>query len=115
VESFIEWVQEKPAQSSFGIIIIYATFVVVGLPILYITIALGYAYTKAYDKGSSLIRDPAWASFFGLIFAFFLISFSIILGSLIAFQLSRSWLAKTIKSFVFKNHRSFFAIDSILT
>lgn len=90
-------------------------FVVVGLPILYITIALGYAYTKAYGKGSSLTTDPALASWIGLIFAFLIITFSILLGSLVAFQLSRSWLAKTIKSFVFKNHRSFFAIDSILT
>ena len=91
-------------------------FIVAGLPILYITIALGYAYTKAYSKGFFfLTTDPALSSWFGLILAFLIITFSILLGSLVAFQLSRSWLAKAIKSLVFKNHRSFFAIDSILT
>ena len=115
LQKFIDWVQDKPGESSFGIILIYVIFVIIGFPILYITVALGYAYSKAYGQGSSLTSDPFLASQIGLIFSFCLISASVLLGALLAFQISRHWLAKTIKNFVFKNHRSFFAIDQILT
>ncbi len=48
LQKFIDWVQDKPGESSFGIILIYVIFVIIGFPILYITVALGYAYSKAY-------------------------------------------------------------------
>jgi uncharacterized membrane protein YdjX (TVP38/TMEM64 family) len=119
-ERFIDWVQVAPLTSSLAIIGIYVFLVIFTFPILYLTIALGYAYTKAWSqKSSSLSELIGEHSLTNTIIAFtcalFLITFAVMLGALIAFLISRYWLGKTIKKRVLRNHRSFAAVDSVVT
>jgi hypothetical protein len=44
-----------------------------------------------------------------------MITFAILFGALIAFLIAKFWLGKTIKKRCLKNHRSFIAINSIVT
>jgi hypothetical protein len=46
--------------------------------------------------------------------AFFLITFAVLTGAVIAFLIAKFWLGKTIKKRCLKNHRSFIAINSIV-
>lgn len=48
-ERFIDWVQMAPITSSLAIIGIYVVLVIFTFPILYLSIALGYAYSKAWS------------------------------------------------------------------
>ena len=89
-------------------------------PILYLSIALGYAYSKAWSQPkSSLTELIGEHSLVNTIIAFstalLLITFAVMLGALIAFLISRYWLGKTIKKRVLRNHRSFAAVDSVVT
>jgi hypothetical protein len=45
---FIDWVKENPLSSSLVIIGIYSCLVVLTMPILYLSIALGFAFSKAF-------------------------------------------------------------------
>lgn len=47
--------------------------------------------------------------------AFTLITSAVMLGALLAFLLSRYWLGKIIKKKVLRNHRSFAAVDQVIT
>lgn len=44
-----------------------------------------------------------------------LISFGMLLGALFSFLISRYWLGKTIKKRCLRNHKSFMAVDSVVT
>ena len=47
---FIEWVKINPFGSTLAIMGIYSGLIIFTLPILYLTIALGYAYSKAFES-----------------------------------------------------------------
>ena len=49
-ENLVLWVQENPLISSLAIILIYVFLVVFTFPIMYLTVGLGYAYSKAYEQ-----------------------------------------------------------------
>lgn len=52
-ETFIDWVVKNPLQSSASIVLVYIGLIVFTFPVMYITIALGYAYAKAWAKKKS--------------------------------------------------------------
>ncbi len=51
----------------------------------------------------------------GFVGVFLLITFAVLSGAIIAFLIAKFWLGKTIKKRCLKNHRSFIAINSIVT
>ncbi|CDW89592.1 UNKNOWN [Stylonychia lemnae] len=101
---FVEWVKIEPLLSGLAIFGIYVCLVVFAFPILYMTIALGFAFSQAFES-----RYLAFA--FGLT----MITFSVIFGGVIALLLSRHWLSKTIKKRCLAKHRSFIAINHVIT
>ena len=118
VESFIEWVQHKPIESSLGILLLYVLLVIFTFPIFYITVVLGYAYEKAWGNNvnstlQSYVGDKA--SIIGFCAAFILITFAVLLGAQLSFMISRHWLGRTIKRRCLKNHRSFLAVNQVIT
>jgi uncharacterized membrane protein YdjX (TVP38/TMEM64 family) len=56
-ESFIDWVVTNPLKSSASIVLVYIGLIVFTFPVMYITIALGYAYAKAWGKKKSEFND----------------------------------------------------------
>ena len=52
-ENFIDWVVKNPLKSTTSIVLVYIGLIVFTFPVMYITIALGYAYAKAWDKKKS--------------------------------------------------------------
>ncbi len=52
-ETFIDWVVKNPLESSASIVLVYIGLIVFTFPVMYITIALGYAYAKAWAKKKS--------------------------------------------------------------
>jgi uncharacterized membrane protein YdjX (TVP38/TMEM64 family) len=101
---FIEWVKVNPLSSSMAIVGIYSLLVVFTLPILYLSIALGFAFSKAFPSAIE-----------GYFFGLFFITIGITLGGILAFLLSRYFFSKMIKRTCLKNHHSFIAIDSVIS
>lgn len=104
-ERFVEWVAEKPMTSSLAIVILYVGLVVFTFPIMYLSVALGYAYSKAYLVKSSIDGEHTTVtSVLAFITAWALISSAVTLGAVLAFLISRYWLGKTIKKSCLRNH-----------
>lgn len=72
---------------------------------MYIVIALGLSLTHAFQP------NP----YNGLLIGLVVFTLAIITGGLCAFLLSRYWLSKTIKKKCLANHRSFIAINHVIT
>mmetsp|Transcript_44925 Transcript_44925/g.43495 ORF Transcript_44925/g.43495 Transcript_44925/m.43495 type:complete len:179 (-) Transcript_44925:211-747(-) len=102
-DMFIEWVNRQPYLSSLAIIAVYICLVVLTMPIMYLSIALGYAYSKAFG-----------GNFEGYIWGFLIISIGIITGGIIAFLLSRYLFSNIIKKRVLTRNRGFFVIDRVI-
>lgn len=96
--------REDPFTSSFYIILLYIGLVVFAFPILYMTVALGFAFTQSFES-----RYISFA--YGLV----LITFSVLIGGIIALLISRQWLSKTIKRRCLSKHKSFLAINHVVT
>ena len=116
-ERFVEWVQLNPLQSSLSIFLIYIALVIFTFPIIYLTVALGYAYSKAFvSKPQALLGvHSTWNTVMAFGAALTLITIALIVGALLAFLISRYWLGKTIKKRCLKNHRSFIAVNAVVT
>jgi uncharacterized membrane protein YdjX (TVP38/TMEM64 family) len=118
--SFVEWVQLSPLESSIAIVFIYIGLIVFTFPILYFTVSIGYAYSKAWSNATSpvhlILGDHTLANTLtAYLGALLLISCSVLVGGLITFLLSRYWLRRSIKRSLLRNHKSFLAVDSVLT
>ena len=98
------FVKEDPLTSSVYIFLLYIGLVVFAFPILYMTVALGFAFTQSFES-----RYIAFA--YGLV----LITFSVIAGGVVAMVISRQWLSRTIKRRCLSKHRSFIAINHVVT
>lgn len=101
---FIDWVRAFPFESAITIILIYIVLVIIAMPIMYLSIALGFAYTRAFDHAIT-----------GYFFGLFFISIGIILGGIVALLLSRYLFSKIIKRTCLSRHKSFLAIDAVIT
>jgi len=112
-EEFVEWVQREPLASSIAIIAIYILLVLFTFPVLYLTIAIGYSYSKVFSPQGSLHTFSATLVAFTAALA--LITFAVTLGALFAFLISRHWLSRTFKKRFLKHHRTFVAIDSVIS
>ena len=104
-ESFNSWVAIDPVSSFAAIFFAYIVLVMIAFPIMYPTIALGFSLTLAFNANSS----------FALIAGLVILTVSIVIGGIGAFELSRHWLSKTIKNKCLANHRSFIAINHVIT
>lgn len=78
------------------IVLIYIFLVVFTLPILYLTVALGFAYTKAFDSKLK-----------GYAFGFVFITSGIMAGAVIAMLLARYVFGKTLKRKFLSKIKSF--------
>jgi uncharacterized membrane protein YdjX (TVP38/TMEM64 family) len=94
--AFIVWVREEPIQSSVLIFLLYVVVVVLATPIFYLTVALGFAYTKAFENKME-----------GYAFGFILITISTITGALCVFLLSRYLFGRSIKSSLLSKYKTF--------
>eukprot|EP00347_Sterkiella_histriomuscorum_P022746 403337312 len=101
---FVIWVKEDPLTSSFAILVIYVGLVVFAFPILYMTIALGFAFSQAFES-----------SYIAFTYGLIIITTSILMGGVVAFEISRRWLSKSIKRRCLSKHRSFIAINHVIT
>jgi hypothetical protein len=86
VENFIDWVAKDPLKSSAAIVIVYIGLVIFTFPIMYLTVALGYAYTKAWARKKSdfnlfLDEHSLSSSLVGFLGAFCLITLAVLLGA----------------------------------
>mmetsp|Transcript_47510 Transcript_47510/g.34785 ORF Transcript_47510/g.34785 Transcript_47510/m.34785 type:complete len:247 (-) Transcript_47510:33-773(-) len=103
-DRFITWVRERPYVSSIAIIAVYIGLVVLTMPIMYLSIALGYAYTKAFNR-----------DFGGYCFGFSVITFGLLSGSSIAFTLSRHFFHDLIKRRLLRRNKGFFLVDKLIS
>jgi len=86
VEAFIDWVANAPLKSSAAIVLVYIGLVIFTFPIMYLTVALGYAYTKAWARKKSDFNQffeehSLNSSLIGFIGAFLLITSAVLLGA----------------------------------
>lgn len=45
----IEWVREEPYKAAVTLILVYALLIVTSMPIVFLTVPLGYAFHQAFD------------------------------------------------------------------
>ena len=102
--NFVEWVRASPIQASLAIFGLYVALIIFTFPIMYLTIALGFAFSTAFES-----------RYLGYLYAWVLITFSVLMGGTLAMLISRYWLTKTIKRKFLKNHKSFLAVNYVLT
>jgi uncharacterized membrane protein YdjX (TVP38/TMEM64 family) len=101
---FMLWVREEPIQSSVIIFLLYVVGVVTMLPTNLLTMALGYAYARAFENKIE-----------GYAFGIILIPISTITGALCALLLSRYLFGRSIKNFLISKYKTFKAIDTIIS
>jgi len=57
----IEWVREEPYKAAVSLMLVYALLIVTSMPIVFLTVPLGYAFHQAFDGrfgNSPLDREP---------------------------------------------------------
>jgi uncharacterized membrane protein YdjX (TVP38/TMEM64 family) len=103
-QAFIDFLQKELILSTLIIFAIYFFSVLFAFPIIYTSIALGYAFSQVFSS-----RVVGY--FYGLT----VITISIVTGGIAAFLLSRYWLSRTIRKRCLSKHRSFMAINNVIT
>ena len=103
-EQFISFLRHELLISSVLIFLLYIFSVILAFPIMYISVGLGYAFSQVFSS-----KIAAYS--YGLS----LITVSIIAGGVGAFLVSRYWLSRTIKRRCLSKHRSFIAINHVIS
>lgn len=100
---FVDWVRLQPFESSLAIVGIFICLVLLTMPVLYLSVALGFAFSSAFNTKLE-----------GYFYGLFIVSFGIILAGVITMLVSRHLLSKVIRKRFLVHHRSFVAMDSVI-